>query len=58
MTDCCRHKTHEELLTGVSHLFGALTLALRGFTLNVWVFTIYSFSDTLLYYGVLFVGTL
>ena len=48
---------HEELVTGVSHLFGALTLTLRGYTLQLWLFGVYTFIDTSIFYGVLFCGT-
>ena len=34
-----RDVNHEELVTGVSHLFGALTL--RGYTLQLWLFSVY-----------------
>ena len=47
---------HEELITGLCCLVGAFTLSLRPITLNVWVFTIYSFLDTSFYYGGLFSG--
>ena len=36
-----RDVNHEELVTGVSHLFGALTLTLRGYTLQLWLFGVY-----------------